>query len=226
MDTCHLNNAELEPKHQKYRGRVVLQGDISQDDPGACEVFTEQGSSASQMTVAKVMANGGRLSSLLCRPANTKWQLAVCTWSMESMLWRFWSQRTVRSIKRAQSKPGFFNRFSKNLNWACIQWQMANFVFILISPRVIPKSFCSGEGTTRSRLPDALFIVIVLVDDESLNRRRIVQSCRSRRFSSWPPYLAWRFSGDCSRTRFLLDQCQNCRPWWSIWFCQEWFGWK
>ena len=24
MDTCHLKNAELETKHQKYKGRVVL----------------------------------------------------------------------------------------------------------------------------------------------------------------------------------------------------------
>ena len=56
MDICHLKNAELETKHQKYKGRVVLRGD-------RCEktilvsyaVFTEQGSSASQMTSAKVM---------------------------------------------------------------------------------------------------------------------------------------------------------------------------
>ena len=28
MDICHLKNAELEVKHQKYKGRVVLRGDI------------------------------------------------------------------------------------------------------------------------------------------------------------------------------------------------------
>ena len=27
MDICHLKNAELEAKHQKYKGRVVLRGD-------------------------------------------------------------------------------------------------------------------------------------------------------------------------------------------------------
>ena len=27
-DICHLKNAELEAKHQKYKGRVVLRGDI------------------------------------------------------------------------------------------------------------------------------------------------------------------------------------------------------
>ena len=28
MDICHLKNAELETKHQKFKGRVVLRGDI------------------------------------------------------------------------------------------------------------------------------------------------------------------------------------------------------
>ena len=52
MDICHLKNAELEAKHQKYKGRVVLRGDIVKDDSGSSAVFTEQGSSASQMTAA------------------------------------------------------------------------------------------------------------------------------------------------------------------------------
>ena len=55
MDICHLKNAELEAKHQKYKGRVVLRGDIVKDNSGSCAVFTEQGSSASQMTAAKIM---------------------------------------------------------------------------------------------------------------------------------------------------------------------------
>ena len=55
MDICHLKNAKLETKHQKYKGRVVLRGDIVKDDSGSYALFTEQGSSASQMTAAKVM---------------------------------------------------------------------------------------------------------------------------------------------------------------------------
>ena len=55
MDTCHLKNAELEAKHQKYKGRVVRRGDIVKDDSGSYAIFTEQGSSASQITAAKVM---------------------------------------------------------------------------------------------------------------------------------------------------------------------------
>ena len=55
MDICHLKNAELEPKLQKYISRVVLRRDFVKDDSGAKAVFTEQGSSASQMTAAKIM---------------------------------------------------------------------------------------------------------------------------------------------------------------------------
>ena len=61
MDPCHLKNAELEPKLQKYKGRVVLRGDIVKEDSGAYAVFTEQGSSAPQMTAAKVMEVTARL---------------------------------------------------------------------------------------------------------------------------------------------------------------------
>ena len=55
MDLCHLKNWELEPQYLKYKGRAVLRGDIVKDDSGSYAVFTEQGSSASQMTAAKVM---------------------------------------------------------------------------------------------------------------------------------------------------------------------------
>ena len=48
MDLCHLKNSD---QYQKYRGR----NDIVKDDSGSYAVLNEQGSSASQMTAAKVM---------------------------------------------------------------------------------------------------------------------------------------------------------------------------
>ena len=54
-DLCHLENSELEPKYQKYKGRIVLRCDIVKDDSGSYAVFTEQVSSAFQMTATKVM---------------------------------------------------------------------------------------------------------------------------------------------------------------------------
>ena len=55
MDICHLKNSKFKPEFQMYKGRVVLRGDILKDDSGAYAVFTEQGSSALQMTAAEVM---------------------------------------------------------------------------------------------------------------------------------------------------------------------------
>ena len=63
MDICYLKMPELEAKHQKYKGWVVLRGDIVKDDSGAYAVFPEQGPSASQMTAAKIMDIISRLPS-------------------------------------------------------------------------------------------------------------------------------------------------------------------
>ena len=61
MDLCHLKHAELEAQHQKYKGRVVLRGDIVKDDSGSYAVFTEHGPPALQMTASKVMDIVSRL---------------------------------------------------------------------------------------------------------------------------------------------------------------------
>ena len=40
MDLCYLKNSELEPQFQKYKGRVVLRGNIVKDVSGSYAVFT------------------------------------------------------------------------------------------------------------------------------------------------------------------------------------------
>ena len=55
MDRSHLNKCQLKTKHQKYKGRVVLRGDIVRDNSGSYVGFNEEGSSASQMTGTEVM---------------------------------------------------------------------------------------------------------------------------------------------------------------------------
>ena len=59
MVFCHLKNSELGPLCGKKN--KVSRGDIVKDDSGSYAVFTEQGSSASQMTAAKVMDIVSRL---------------------------------------------------------------------------------------------------------------------------------------------------------------------
>ena len=75
MDICHLKNAESETKHQKYKGRVVLQGGKRRS--GSYAVFTEQGSSASQMTAAKIMDIISRLPTVAMDKQKTQYQLRL-----------------------------------------------------------------------------------------------------------------------------------------------------
>ena len=70
IDMCHSKNAELEQQLQKYKGRVVLRGDIVKDDSGASAVFARQGSSAFQMTAAKIIDVIARLPSCDGRAAD------------------------------------------------------------------------------------------------------------------------------------------------------------
>ena len=67
--------SELQPKLQKYKSRVVLQ-DIVKDDSGACAVLTERGSSASQMTAAKILDAIARLPSCDGQVADAIWAFA------------------------------------------------------------------------------------------------------------------------------------------------------
>ena len=54
MDICHLKNSESVKKNEKCKGRVAFRGDTVKDDSLSDAVFTEQGSSASQATAAKL----------------------------------------------------------------------------------------------------------------------------------------------------------------------------
>ena len=76
MDLCHLKKSELEPKFQKYKGRVVLRGDVVNNDSGSYAVFSEQGSSASQMTAAKIMDIKSRLPGCAGQAPDT---VSACT---------------------------------------------------------------------------------------------------------------------------------------------------
>ena len=87
-----------EAKHQKYKGRVVLRGDIVKDDSGSHAVFIEQGSSAFQMTAAKIMDIISRLPG--CRRTSSrrsnqlipKWK-----WKMLTNYWKF-PNRSVQTF--------------------------------------------------------------------------------------------------------------------------------
>ena len=75
-DICHLKNSELEPKFQKYKGRLALRSDIVKDDSGSFAIFAKQGSSASRMTAAKVMDVVARLAGCAGQAADA---VSACT---------------------------------------------------------------------------------------------------------------------------------------------------
>ena len=98
MDICHLKNAELETKHQKYKGRVVFRGDIVKDDSGSYAVFKERGSSASQMTAAKVMDIISRLPGCDGQAADAVYLLVPrWKWKMLTNYWKF-QNRSVQTF--------------------------------------------------------------------------------------------------------------------------------
>ena len=55
MDICHFKKHGVETQIAKNNDRTVLRGDIVTDDSWAYAVFSEQGSSASKMTVARML---------------------------------------------------------------------------------------------------------------------------------------------------------------------------
>ena len=87
MDLCHLKNSELEPQFHKYKGRVILRGDNVKDDSGSYAVFTEQGSSASHMTAAKVVDIVSRPLQQMQYPLRPR-----SKWKVHRRCWKFQSQ--------------------------------------------------------------------------------------------------------------------------------------
>ena len=118
MDICHLKNSEFEPQFQKYKGRVVLRGDIGKDDSGSHAVFTEQGSSASQMTAAKVVhvipwlpGCGGSRRSIRSHPG----VIGRCTIVIENSevrMSRYWDTSTKTHAAKIMVQHGRPSRSS------------------------------------------------------------------------------------------------------------------
>ncbi len=64
MDLCHLKHSELAEHFHVYKGRVVFRGDQVKDESGYYAVFSEQGTSASQMAAAKTLDAMARMPGM------------------------------------------------------------------------------------------------------------------------------------------------------------------
>ena len=139
MDLCHLKNAELEAKHQKYKGRVVLRGDIVKDDSGSCAVFTKQGPSASQMTAAKVMDITSRLPGCAVQQLAQYQLIPRWEWRMHPNYWKF-PNRIVQTL-------GFVYHDTNGLNHGPV-WKTQSFLLSEIC-MVLLWQDCYGKGNLR-----------------------------------------------------------------------------
>ena len=99
----------MEPQFQKYKGRVVLRGDIVKDDSGSYAVFTEQGSSASQMTAAKMLQNYSKFQNRNVQWPRLFWVNASCVLQLltfnvknPSIFFNFQNRNTRKNKKKEQ----------------------------------------------------------------------------------------------------------------------------
>ena len=140
MDICHLKNAELEAKHKNTKGRVVLRGDIVKDDSGSYAVFTGQGSSASQMTAAKIMDIISRLPGCDGQAAD-----AVSAYTQEKM------EDAHKLLKIPKSEcPDIWIRLPRH-KWPkseCPVWKTQSFLSSEICTVILRQDYY-GKGNLR-----------------------------------------------------------------------------
>ena len=142
MDLCHLKNSELEPQYQKHKGRVVFWGDIVNDDSGSNAVLTEQGSSASQMTAAKVMDIIPRLPGCAGQAAD-----AV---SAETLVKMEDAPQSLKIPNRNVQTFGFVYHDTNGLNHGPV-WKIQSFILSEICT-VILWPDCYGKDNFRKNL--------------------------------------------------------------------------
>ena len=140
MDICHLKNAELEAKHQKYKGRVFLRGDIVKEDSGSYAVFTEQGSSASQMTAAKIMDIVSRLSVCDGQAAD-----AVSAYTQVKMKD---APKITENYTIGVSRHLDSSTTTNGLNHGLV-WKIQSFLLNEISSATLLQDYC-GKGNLRT----------------------------------------------------------------------------
>ena len=169
MDLCHLKNSELETKHQKYKGRIVLRGDIVKDDSGSYAVFTEQGSSASYMTAAKVM-------DIISRLPGCDGQAADAVYAQtQPNYWKF-PNRNVQTF-------GFVHRNTNGQNHGPI-WKTQSFLLSEICMVILWQDYY-GNGSSRKFYLNTFWKKSQIWECLSVNRaKRTILTCVWTR-SNW-----------------------------------------
>ena len=139
MDLCRLKKSELEPKFQKYKSKVVLRGDVVNNDSGSYAVFTEQGSSASQMKATKIMDIVSRLPGCAGQAPD-----AVSAYTQVKME----DAPTLLKIPKSEC-PNIWIHLPKH-KWPeqCTLWKIWLFLLNEISTDILWQDYY-GKGTSR-----------------------------------------------------------------------------
>ena len=119
MDISHLVNAELEAKHQKYKGRVVLRGDIVKDDSGSYASIHFTGI----ISISKDSSKNRGYHIQTARVRRTSSGCSICLypgkWRMLQNYWRF-PNRNVQTF-------GFVYHDTNGLNHGPV-WKTQSFL--------------------------------------------------------------------------------------------------
>ena len=121
------------------KGRVVLRGDIVKDDSGFCAAFDEQGSSALQMTAARVMDIISRLPGCAGQAADAVPLIPRSKWKMHQRYQKFQSQN-VQIL-------GYVNRNTNGQIHGPV-WKTQSFLSKGICTVILWQD-CYGKGNSR-----------------------------------------------------------------------------
>ena len=132
-------NSEVEPRFLKHNGRGVLRGDIVKYDSGSFAVFTERGSSASQMTAAKVMDIISRLPGCAGQAADAVSAYTQEKWKMLTNYSKF-QNRSVQTF-------GFVYHDTNGLNHGPV-WKIRSFLLSGICTAIFWQDYY-GKGNLR-----------------------------------------------------------------------------
>ena len=131
---------------KKNEGRVVVRGDIAQDGSGSDAVFTEQGSSASQMTAAKVMDIISRQPGCAGQTADAVSAYSKSKWKMHRV---FLLTRLISSFHNTSQYKQYCHVGNSAQQCGLGLFQDCDFAEILKTQNRLQEDFCAYLEVTR-----------------------------------------------------------------------------
>ena len=138
----HLSFEEcrIGDKAPKHKARVVLRGDIVKYDSGSYAVFIEQGSSASQMTAAKIMDIISRLSGCAGQASDA---VSACTKVKNGRCSKIIENSQIRMSRHLDSSTTTQNGLNHGPVWKTLSFFLSEIFTVILWQD------CYGKGNLR-----------------------------------------------------------------------------